>query len=95
MGEKAAAAASPSKDAGGGGVTAAEAAGDSNSNSVSASAAPSEEGDDDEKEFSPTIDMMINDFDDERTMEEEEALEGESGEAAGEEARKLVANAFD
>jgi len=29
-----------------------------------------------EKEFEPTIDMMMNDFDDERTMEEEEALEG-------------------
>ena len=34
-----------------------------------------------EKEFEPTIDMMINDFDDERTMEEEEALESQEEEA--------------
>jgi hypothetical protein len=27
------------------------------------------------QEFEPTLDMMMNDFDDERTMEEEEALE--------------------
>ena len=33
-----------------------------------------------EKEFEPTIDMMMNDFDDERTMEEEEALNDEQDE---------------
>lgn len=37
----------------------------------------SEGADSDEKEFEPTIDMIMNDFDDERTMEEEEALEAE------------------
>ena len=31
--------------------------------------------DDEEGEFEPTVDMIMNDFDDERTMEEEEALE--------------------
>lgn len=37
----------------------------------------SEGADSDEKEFEPTIDMIMNDFDDERTMEEEEALEAQ------------------
>ena len=31
------------------------------------------DGESDEKEFEPTLEMMINDFDDEQTMEEEEA----------------------
>ena len=31
----------------------------------------SDEGESDEKEFEPTLDMMMNDFDDEQTMEEE------------------------
>merc|ERR1712066_1197261 len=31
------------------------------------------DGESEEKEFEPTIDMMMNDFDDEQTMEEEEA----------------------
>ena len=31
--------------------------------------------DDEEGEFEPTVDMIMNDFDDERTLEEEEALE--------------------
>ena len=39
-----------------------------------------DEEDEEEKEFEPTIDMMMNDFDDERTLEEEEALEGEAEE---------------
>ena len=34
-------------------------------------------GENDEKEFEPTIDMIMNDFDDEQTMEEEEALESQ------------------
>ena len=34
------------------------------------------DGESDEKEFEPTIDMMMNDFDDEQTMEEEEANSG-------------------
>ncbi|XP_046405488.1 mesoderm induction early response protein 1-like isoform X2 [Ischnura elegans] len=29
-----------------------------------------------DKEFNPSVDMMVNDFDDERTLDEEEALEG-------------------
>ncbi|KAG8229081.1 hypothetical protein J437_LFUL010144 [Ladona fulva] len=29
-----------------------------------------------DKEFNPSIDMMVNDYDDERTLDEEEALEG-------------------
>lgn len=48
------------------------------------------EGEEEEKEFEPTIDMMINDFDDERTMEEEEALEAdEDAEGAEAEAEAL------
>ena len=38
------------------------------------------DGESDEKEFEPTIDMMMNDFDDEQTMEEEEALDQENEE---------------
>ena len=38
------------------------------------------DGDSDEKEFEPTIDMMLNDFDDEQTMEEEEANEDQENE---------------
>merc|ERR1711997_318684 len=34
-------------------------------------------GENEEKEFEPTIDMIMNDFDDEQTMEEEEALESQ------------------
>ena len=34
-------------------------------------------GENEEKEFEPTIDMIMNDFDDEATMEEEEALESQ------------------
>merc|ERR1712142_384044 len=33
-----------------------------------------EEANEDEKEFEPTVDMIMNEFDDERTIEEEEAL---------------------
>lgn len=29
-----------------------------------------------DKEFDPSAEMMVNDFDDERTLDEEEALEG-------------------
>lgn len=29
-----------------------------------------------DKEFDPPVEMMVNDFDDERTLDEEEALEG-------------------
>lgn len=35
------------------------------------------EQDEGEKDFEPTVDMMMNEFDDERTMEEEEALDQE------------------
>ena len=38
------------------------------------------DGESDEKEFEPTIDMMMNDFDDEQTMEEEEANEDQDNE---------------
>ena len=38
------------------------------------------DGESDEKEFEPTIDMMMNDFDDEQTMEEEEANEDQEDE---------------
>jgi hypothetical protein len=37
----------------------------------------SEGGESDEKDFEPSADMLMNDFDDERTLEEEEALEAE------------------
>ena len=36
------------------------------------------------QEFEPTIDMMMNDFDDERTMEEEEALQAQDEDEADE-----------
>lgn len=36
------------------------------------------------QEFEPTIEMMMNDFDDERTMEEEEALEANEDDEADE-----------
>jgi len=38
------------------------------------------DGESDEKEFEPTIDMMMNDFDDEQTMEEEEANSDQTNE---------------
>ena len=38
------------------------------------------DGESDEKEFEPTIDMMMNDFDDEQTMEEEEANDDQENE---------------
>ena len=38
------------------------------------------DGESDEKEFEPTLDMMMNDFDDEQTMEEEEANEDQENE---------------
>ena len=42
----------------------------------------------DEKEFQPTIDMIMNDFDDERTMEEEEANEADEGDNDEDEVRE-------
>ena len=39
-----------------------------------------DETDKDEKEFEPTIEMIMNDFDDEATMEEEEAMGEEDDE---------------
>ena len=38
------------------------------------------DGESDEKEFEPTLDMMMNDFDDEQTMEEEEANDDQENE---------------
>lgn len=38
------------------------------------------DGESEEKEFEPTLDMMMNDFDDEQTMEEEEANEDQENE---------------
>nr|XP_055069312.1 mesoderm induction early response protein 1a isoform X3 [Misgurnus anguillicaudatus] len=35
-------------------------------------------GQDEDKDFDPTADMLVHDFDDERTVEEEEKLEGET-----------------
>lgn len=32
----------------------------------------------DDHEFDPTADMLVHDFDDERTLEEEEMMEGET-----------------
>merc|ERR1712001_242379 len=54
-------------------------AGDDDTKSESDRAAGSElsGGESEEKEFEPTIDMIMNDFDDEQTMEEEEALESQ------------------
>ena len=33
---------------------------------------------DTDKDFDPSVDMMVHDFDDERTLDEEEGLSGES-----------------
>lgn len=41
---------------------------------------PDGDGESEEKEFEPTLDMMMNDFDDEQTMEEEEANEDQDNE---------------
>ena len=38
------------------------------------------DGDDGEKEFEPTVDMLMNEFDDEKTLEEEEALDDQENE---------------
>jgi len=47
------------------------------------------DGDEEEKDFEPSIDMIVNDYDDEVTMEEEEALADEDVESAAAEAEAL------
>lgn len=36
-----------------------------------------EPGSQDDQDFEPTAEMMVNDFDDERTLDEEEAMDAE------------------
>jgi len=55
-------------------------AGDEDTKGSDSNMAPGSEGsggENEEREFEPTIDMIMNDFDDEQTMEEEEALESQ------------------